>query len=400
VHMVAVRTALARSLKGWDEQLTISNDIDFVLRVIERAVAVAHVPAVLYRWRTHTTSTGHSKASEVMETMTGILNRHFERLGLTKAKASRGLGFNEFRIDWEDDGGEVLIVIPTRNRADLLRPCIESVERTADGANCRILVVDHESTDPETLDYLKVVSERHSVMPYKGVFNYAKINNAAVRAHGGDAKYLLFLNNDIEAIEPGWIQRLRSLAGRPEVGIAGPLLLYPDRHVQHAGVLMGFNGAAEHVGKFAAAYDENGQRNNGYNCILTSVRDYSAVTAACMLMRHDIFREVGGFDENFVVGFNDTDLCLRIREAGYKVLFDGHTALFHHESQTRLESASLAHPEDDERLRSRWRAFFKEGDPFYSPLLEPYGTDHTLRVDNPCPTKMNPRVVKLKWTGS
>jgi GT2 family glycosyltransferase len=396
VHMVAVRTALARALNGWDERLTISNDIDFVLRVIERAVAVAHVPAVLYRWRTHTASAGHRKAAEVMETMTGILNRHLERLGLTKAKASRGLGFNEFRIDWEDDGGEVLIVIPTRNRADLLRPCIESIERTADGANCRILVVDHESTDADTLDYLQVISKRHSVMPYEGIFNYAKINNAAVRAHGGNAKYLLFLNNDIEAISLGWIQRLRSLAARPEVGIAGPLLLYPDGLVQHAGVLMGFHGAAEHVGKFVAAYDETGDRNNGYNCILTSVRDYSAVTAACMLARHDVFREVGGFDENFVVGFNDTDLCLRIREAGYKVLFDGHTVLFHHESQTRLESASLAHPEDDERLRSRWRAFFKEGDPFYSPLLQLNGADHTLRADNPCPTNLNPRVVELK----
>ena len=400
VHMVAVRTALARSLKGWDEQLTISNDIDFVLRVIERATAVAHVPAVLYRWRTHTTSTGHSKASEVMETMTGILNKHLERLGFTKSRASRGLGFNEFRIDWEDDGGGVLIVIPTHNRVDLLRPCIESIERTADGANCRILVVDHESTDPETLDYLKVISERHSVMPYKGVFNYAKINNAAVRAYGGDEKYLLFLNNDIEAINPGWIQRLRSLAARPEVGIAGPLLLYPDGNVQHAGVLMGFNGAADHVGKFASAYDHTGGRYNGYNCILTSVRDYSAVTAACMLMRHDIFRKVGGFDEKFVVGFNDTDLCLRIRDAGYKVLFDGHTVLFHHESQTRRESANLAHPQDDERLRSRWRAFFKEGDPFYSPLLQQHGIDHTLRVDNACSTSMNPRVVKLKWTGT
>jgi GT2 family glycosyltransferase len=261
-------------------------------------------------------------------------------------------------------------------------------------------VIDHESTDPETLDYLKIISKRHSVMPYKGIFNYAKINNAAVRAHGGDARYLLFLNNDIEAIEPGWIQRLRSLAARPEVGIAGPLLLYPDSHVQHAGVLMGFNGSAGHVGKFAAAYDQNGERNNGYNCILTSVRDYSAVTAACMLMRHDIFREVGGFDESFVVGFNDTDLCLRIREAGYKVLFDGHTVLYHHESQTRLEGTSLAHPEDDERLRSRWRAFFKEGDPFYSPLLQPQGADHTLRVDDSCPTKVNPRVVNLSWTGS
>jgi GT2 family glycosyltransferase len=394
-----VRTALARALKGWDEQLTISNDIDFVLRVIERAVAVAHVPAVLYRWRTHTASTGHQKASEVMETMTGILNRHLERRGRTNAKASRGLGFNEFRIDWEDDGGEVLIVIPTRNRVDLLRPCIESIERTADGANCRILVVDHESTDPETLEYLKLISERHSVMPYKGIFNYAKINNTAVRTHGGDAKYLLFLNNDIEAIEPGWIQRLRSLTARPEVGIAGPLLLYPDSRVQHAGVLMGFNGAADHVGKLADAYDQNGGRNNGYNCILTSVRDYSAVTAACMLMRHDIFREVGGFDESFVVGFNDTDLCLRIREAGYKVLFDGHTVLFHHESQTRLENAGVAHPEDDERLRSRWRAFLKEGDPFYSPLLQPHGIDHTLRVDNQCAANLNPRVVKLKRAG-
>ncbi len=147
--------------------------------------------------------------------------------------------------------------------------------------------------------------------------------------------------------------------------------------------------------KFANAYLAKGKRHPGYNCNLTTVRDYSAVTAACMMMRRSVFTKMRGFDEKFVVGFNDTDLCLRIGEAGFKVLYDGFTVLYHHESATRTESKEVDHPEDDARLRVRWSQFFTRGDPFYSPLLAPRGTDHTLRADAGCKGRMGVRVVSM-----
>lgn len=395
VHMVCLRTSLAQQLGGWDENLPISADVDFVLRAIEQAKAVAHVPSVLYRWRTHGGSAGHMKQDMVTAAMTDILRRHLGRSGLP-ATVSPGLGYNEYRLDWPDDGGEVLIVIPTRNRIDLLRTCIDSIEQTSRGANIRIVVIDHESTDRKTVAYLKRLSARHTVMPYSGIFNYALMNNLAVKTHGKQAEYILFLNNDVEARENGWIPRLRSLAGRPGIGAVGPLLLYGDDRVQHAGVLMAFSGAADHAMKFQAAYISKGRRHPGYNCNLTSVRDYSAVTAACLMIRHDVWRQVHGFDEGFVVGFNDTDLCLRIIDAGYKVLYDGQTVLYHHESATRTESKSVDHPADDTRLHARWPGFFTHGDPFYSPLLAPAGADHTLRQDPGCKGRMAVRLVRLR----
>ena len=394
VHMVAVRTEIAQRLGGWDETLPISADVDFILRVIEHARTVTHVPSVLYRWRTHGDSAGHAKQAHVTDAMTGILARHLRRQSLPAA-VRPGFRYNEYRLDWPDDGGEVLIVIPTKNRAELLKACIDSVEKTAPNEHYRIVVIDHDSTDKRTLRYLRTIAERHTVMPYSGPFNYARMNNLAVKAYGGTAKYYLFLNNDVEAREPGWIARLRTLAARPDVGAVGPLLLYGDDRIQHAGVLVGFSGAADHAMKFQDAYLSKGARHPGYNCNLTSVRDYSAVTAACVMIPRRAWRAVKGFDERFVVGFNDTDLCLRIGEAGFKVLYDGFTVLYHHESATRTQSNEVDHPEDDARLRRRWGRFFKEGDPFYSPLLAARGTDHTLRQDEGCKHSSMSRPLRL-----
>ncbi len=395
VHMLCVRTAIAHRVAGWDESLPISADVDFVLRALEVAEKVAHVPAVLYRWRTHETSAGHAKQSEVMETTRGAIRRHLERRGIA-AKVSDGFGFNEFRIDWPDPGGQILIVIPTRNKHDLLRACIDSIERTADRADYRIVVVDHESDEADSRAYLRRIARRHAVMPYKGKFNFAAMNNLAVRRRGADAAFVLFLNNDIEALENGWLPRLRSLAGRADVGAVGPLLLYDDRTVQHAGVILGFNNGAEHVGKFLPATTGDGARRNpGYNDSLTSVRDFSAVTAACMMMRKSVFDSLGGFDEAFAIGFNDTDLCLRVRERGLKVIYDGHTMLLHHESATRSETREVLHPEDAERLRARWARYFADGDPFYNPLLDLVATDHVLREDIGCKQRQVARVTEV-----
>jgi hypothetical protein len=201
------------------------------------------------------------------------------------------------------------------------------------------------------------------------------------------------MNNDIEAVEKGWLQRMRSLAARPEVGIAGTALMYSDKRIQHAGVIVGINGLADHALRFEPVWQQDGSRTLGYNASLTAVRDFSAVTAACMMMRRSVFDQVAGFNEAYVVGFNDTDLCLRVGRAGYKILYDGRTLLFHHESVTRIAKAQLKHPKDDEKLRGDWAHLLRNGDPFYSPLLELYGTDHKLRLEGCGPVA--PRVVAV-----
>ncbi len=400
VHLVCVRTAIAQAAGGWDESMSISADVDFVLRVLERSRTVAHVPAVLYRWRTHAASAGHASQDRVMDATRGALQRHLDRCG-TGAVATDGVAFNQFRVAWPAAPGQVLIVIPTKNKPDLLRTAIESIERTSAGADYRIVVIDHQSTEPAAKRYLATLARTHAVMPYEGRFNYSRMNNLAVRTHGAGAEFVLFLNNDVEAIEDGWLDRMRRLAARPDVGCVGALLLYGDKRVQHAGVILGFNGSADHAFKFADAYldgtglNGGGKRNLGYNCSLTSVRDFSAVTAACMMMRREVFEEIGGFDEDFAVGFNDTDLCLRLRERGLRVLYDGGAVLFHHESATRSDTKQVMHPEDTARLLSRWDGILRGGDPFYSPLLSTKVQDHVLREDPGCRIVHPPRVTRV-----
>jgi len=396
VHPICVRTELARRIGGWDETMPISADIDFVLRVIEEAGSVAHVPAVLYRWRTHETSTGHAKQEQVMAATIGSLQRHLDRLG-TGARASEGPWFNQYRIDWPQAAGRILIVMPTKNGHALLKTAVDSIERTADGADYRLVIIDHESNDPETLTYLAEISERYTVMVYRGAFNFSRMNNQAVRRHGADCEFVLFLNNDIEATENGWLARLRSLANRAEVGAVGALLMYADRRVQHAGVVLGFNNSADHALRLQEVFlDAAGRRNLGYNCALAAVRDYSAVTAACLMMRKSVFDEVGGFDETFGIGFNDTDLCLRIGARGYKILYDGATMLYHFESATRSHTKQVFHPADTKRMVKRWGAKLAEGDPFYNPNLSLSTQDHVPREDPGCRITYEPRVTKLR----
>ena len=395
VHLLCIRTSLARTVGGWDETMPISADVDFVLRVLEQAKVVAHVPYILYRWRTQATSTGHAKQSEVMAATRSSLQRHLDRLG-AQAVVTDGAWFNQFRINWPRPDGEILIVIPTKNKVELLRSCVTSIERTAGDARFRIVIVDHDSKDPATRLYLKQVAARHIVMTYKGAFNYSRINNAAVRKHLGAASFVLFLNNDVEAIQQGWLGRMASLAARRDVGAVGAMLLYADRRVQHAGVILGFNGSADHALKFQDAWlDTNGRRNLGYNCSMTSVREFSAVTAACLMLSIESFLSVGGFDTRFGIGFNDTDLCLRIGATGRKILYDGDTILYHYESATRSETKQVFHPEDTSRLLTTYAALLAKGDPFYNPNLSQDTQDHVAREDRGCLGDKRPRVTQI-----
>lgn len=366
VHFVAVRADLAREVGGLDVEMSISMDVDFVLRVVERAEKVAHIPVPLYRWRTHAGSAGHAKVDAVMDATRGSLQRHHDRMH-SNAIVANGKTFNTFRTDYVDARGRVLVVVPTKNRIDLLKPCVESVLSTTWG-EVDVVIIDHESSDPDVLDYLKVVRDRVTVMPFTGEFNFSRMNNLAVERYGEEYDFFLFMNNDVEAPSSGWLEHMRGLCQRPDVGVVGALLLYADDRVQHGGVVMGVGGPAEHAYK-GEPYAFGGAVNAGYLSGLVSVRDYMAVTGACMLVRSDVFHALHGFDELLSIGFNDVDLCVRARALNYKVLFDGHAVLYHYESATRSLSKQLAHPEDTQLLKSRWDVLLSRPDPYYSPLF-------------------------------
>jgi GT2 family glycosyltransferase/tetratricopeptide (TPR) repeat protein len=367
VHFVVVRASIAKQVR-WDETMAISADVDFMLRMFEQARSITHVPAALYRWRTHGGSAGHSKADQVTEATVGSLNRHLARLE-QPATARAGPSFNCHRIDFADDPQPTAIIIPTKNRHDLLRVAIESLQRTVDTSNVEIVVIDHQSDDPAFHRYMASIAGQVTVVPYRGAFNFAAMNNAAVTALGERHRYFLFMNNDVEAIEPGWLEHMRGLCARPDVGAVGATLLYPDNRIQHSGVVMGLNALVDHAHKFRPFRLPGGVRNPGYNLSLSSTRDYSAVTAACMMVRREVFAEMGGFDEQFEIGFNDVDLCLRLGAAGYAVLNDAHAVLFHHESATRADTPEMLHPEDARRFMQRWAGTMGGADPFYSPML-------------------------------
>lgn len=389
VHFIGVRTELLHQIGGFDETLRVVQDYDLILRILEKAKRVSHVPDILYRWR-HDQHLNDDNKQEVVDNSLGVITRHLKRLGC-KTQIQPGASFNFYNVKFQfTTPAKVAILIPTKNRQDLLKKCIDSLEKTVLPETADIYI-DHESDDPITQSYLTEIATRHHVIPYQGHFNFSAIMNFGVKMCGHYSHYL-FLNNDIEAIENGWLEHMLALARRSDVGIVGAMLLYPDRRIQHAGVIVGLYGAAEHAHKFEPFYYQSGERNSGFNGTLLSNRDFSAVTAACLLMRADVFNQIKGFDENLAVGFGDVDLCLRTRQAGYKVLMDAYAVLIHHESASR---GNTPHEEDSRLFISRYRRLIASGDRCFSPLLSRQSAQFELNLFTKSPQKTQPRTVTV-----
>jgi GT2 family glycosyltransferase len=390
VHLTGYRTQLLRDLGGWDETLAISQDYDLLLRASERARRIVHIPEILYRWRIHEGSAGEGRKSEVMEVSRAALARHLERSGI-EAAVEDGPGFNLFSVRYPLRAGlRVAIVIPTKNHGELVRQCIESLRRTITEVEYDILLVDHESDDPATLEYLASISGSVNIVRYVGPFNFSAINNWAVsRLPEGYSHYLL-CNNDIEAIEPGWLGRMLELGQQDDVGIVGAHLYYPDRKsIQHAGVCVGLFSAAEHYGKHVQPGD---WVEHGYVELLSINHEVGAVTAACLLVRADAWKRAAGFDEAIAVGFGDVDFCLRVAEAGWRVVQCSHARLVHHESYTRKVAESDPHPVDTALFRIKWMALLGAGDPYYSPNLSLTSSKWEIEIPIPCGLQVRRRV--------
>ncbi|MSR32354.1 MAG: glycosyltransferase [Gemmataceae bacterium] len=393
VHPVCARAEVVKAAGLLDPKLRVSHDVDMVLRMLEASRTVAHIPDILYRWRLHAGSASHCAAlHEVTVSTQGALERHLNRLG-TQALVSPALAHhNFFRIDYPlAQGTRVAILIPNKNRADLLSGCLASLEKTLPKGLADIVLIDHESDDPAAVELLQQEAGRYQIVRYSGPFNFAAMMNLGVRSlTKGKYSHYLFLNNDTVAAHPGWLEHLAGLAQRPSVAAAGATLLYPDHTIQHAGVILGLAGPADHSHKFFPF------GHLGMNGSLQATRAYSAVTAACMIVQAPAFHAVGGFDETLAVGFNDTDLCLRLREKGWEIVQTPHAALFHLESQSRL--ADRSHTADNARFVQRHAHLLASCDPYFSPYLDHQGFTHEPAPDAHCPDEVSCREIKTPWS--
>ncbi len=371
-HLGVYHKSLIDKVGGFRIGIEGSQDYDLLLRCIEHidVNAIHHIPRVLYHWRVHATSTAAGSEAKPYTAIAGerALNEHFARLQLACKAEWVGYGY---RVHYALPNPMPLIslIIPTRNGLHLIRQCIQSIVEKTIYPNYEIIVVDNGSDDPATLKYFVSLTQKQDgrvrVVRDARPFNYSALNNAAVAQAKGDLVGLI--NNDIEVINPAWLSEMVSLAIQPGVGAVGAKLLYPNDTLQHGGVLLGIGGVAGHANKYVP------QPCHGQFSRTRLIGSYSAVTAACLVIRKSIYLEVGGLNEkDLTIAFNDVDFCIRVREAGYRNVWTPYAELYHHESATRGVEDN---PEKQARFASevnymlqRWGDLLTM-DPAYNPNL-------------------------------
>lgn len=369
-HLGVYSLPLVRELGGFRKGLEGSQDWDLALRCVERIKPgqIVHIPRVLYHWRAIQGSTALAAGEKNYAVVAGrrAVEEHLERIGQPSEVSILPASMMRVKRSLPVPAPKVSLVIPTRDRVDLLRMCVDSILERSTYPDYEILVVDNGSVEPETLDYFDHISRLANVrvLPYPGEFNYSAINNFAVAQSRGEVIGLV--NNDIEVISPDWMEEMVVHAMRPDVGAVGAMLYYPDDTIQHAGVLVGLGGVAGHVGSRLP------RGSQGYFGRMLLTQELSAVTAACLLVRRSVYDEVGGLDERLRVAFNDVDLCLRIREKGYRNLWTPFAELYHHESASRgLEDNPVKQARfmsEVAFMRERWEGVLRR-DPAYNPNL-------------------------------
>lgn len=375
-HVFVVRRSLFFDAGGMRAGYEGSQDYDFALRATEAAQVIGHIPKVLYHWRVLPGSTALSGSAKPesfnagMKAVQDTLDRR--EVGVSAyhpdwaLKAACGI----FSHAWPDDGPSVAIIIPTKNNVAVLKACVESLKKTT-YKNYEVLIIDNESDDPETLDYLRAL--RNTVVRIAnpgGKFSFAAINNRAVEQVSAD--YVLFLNNDTEVVTPNWLSQMVGYLGMSGVGAVGARLLFPDGRIQHAGIVHGYyNGMVGPAFKLLPGW------NHGYLSYTMVTRNYSAVTAACLLTGRELFLSLGGFDErNFSVAYNDVDYCYRVSDSGRRIVYCPTAELIHHEGYSRGFADNPAEPA---RFRKRYAG---RSEPFYNPNLSL--ADERFAIDARC----------------
>lgn len=382
-HFLAVRKSLVDTVGGLNEKFDGAQDYDFVIRLTEHTKKIYHCPRILYHWRCSNQSTAASQGNKMYAIHAGkaALNAHYKRLGWN-ARAQEGAvdGWYQTKFTLKEEP-LVSILIPNKDHTDDLDVCLNSFFERADYQNYEFIIIENNSVLPETFAYYEKIEKEHDnvkVVYWEAGFNYSAINNFGFKFAKGD--YIMLLNNDVELITPDIFQSMLGFCMRPEVGIVGAKLLYNDHTVQHAGVLVGAGGLADHV--FKGIHEDD----PGYMGRAISSQDVSAVTAACLLVKRSVYEEVGGLEDEFQVAFNDVDFCLKVRKAGYLIVYDADVKLFHYESKSRgMEDTTerfIRFGNEMMLLNSKWDILSTFVDPYYNPnlsYLEYYKINHTIK---------------------
>ena len=381
-HFVLVKKELLTQVGGIREQYDGAQDYDFLLRCVEKTKKIGHVPRILYHWRVHENSTAKSVEQKGYAVDAGkrALQDYYKRKGI-RANVSETRYPGIYRTQYDlTENPKVSIIIPNKDHIEDLKKCLISIKEKAGYQNYEVLILENNSVEKETFQFYESIEKEEKnlkVIYWTGEFNYAAINNwGASQAEG---EYLLFLNNDIEWMSEYFLREMLSVALREEVGVVGSLLYYPNKTVQHAGVVIGYAGIAGH------AFIGQPSGVPGYFSRIICVQDYSAVTAACMMVRKSIFDSVNGFDEAFRVAFNDIDFCLRVRELGSLVVYDPYTRAYHYESKSRgsdEKPENKARFEQEKNLfRSKWEKYMVDGDPYYNVNLTLERPDFVIKKE-------------------
>ena len=381
-HFSVFSRELLESGELFRSQFDGTQDHDMILRLTSKAKHIVHIPRILYYWRSHKGSVASSIDAKTyaIDAAKGAVADHLTKLGYRNFEIESTRAFATiFRIKYELTSRPfVSIIIPNKDHVDDLSRCVESIINLSTYDNYEIVIVENNSETAEIRTYYEEISRhpRVQVVEYKGDFNYSKINNFGVQYAKGE--YLLLLNNDTEVITPDWMEELLMYAMRKDVGVVGAKLYYPDKTIQHAGIVIGL-GAHRTAGHTHYRIPE---ANVGYMGRLCYAQDVTAVTGACMMVSKALYEELGGLDESFTVALNDVDFCLRVREKGLLNIFTPFAELYHYESKSRgsdkKDDRALRYQQESDRFRVKWADALAKGDPYYNPNFSLDHSDFTV----------------------
>jgi FkbM family methyltransferase len=369
-HLLVVRRELFIRLGGLDPTFDGVQDYQFMLRLSEVTDRIEHIPRILYHWRSMPGSVafGLDEKVGIEDAQVRAVNAHLRRLSIPGIASRHPLHRHRVTLSPlpRSSSPLVSIVVVTKDAPKLIGNCLKSIQERTTYPSYEIVVVDNGTTDPEALTILQ--QGQYTIVPFVEKFSYSKANNLGVENARGDI--VLLLNNDTEVVTPGWLEELVFYLGQREVEIVGPLLLYPDQTVQHAGVVLGFRGTADHVMRgFPAGAD-------GYAGSLCCPREVSAVTGACLMMRKKDFIERGGLDQYYATHYQDLDLCLRVASSAKRILYVPTAVLIHHESATRSARYDVL---DRALLLDKWGTVIACGDRFYNPNFSLDGAHYSTK---------------------
>ncbi|HEY9771935.1 MAG TPA: glycosyltransferase [Coleofasciculaceae cyanobacterium] len=381
-HLGIYRRSLVTEVGNFRIGFEGSQDYDLVLRITEKTAQIYHIPDVLYHWRIHrqsTAATADAKpyaANAAQKALIEAMKRRKEPGKVTTRSNFPGVYTVRYQIK---EPKLVSIIIPTKDLADTLDVCLKSIFTKTTYPNYEVVVIDNGSTENKTTrcfeSWQQQEPERFRCYSYNVPFNYSQINNYAVEKAQGD--YLLFLNNDTEVITTDWLEGMVEQVQRPSIGAVGSLLLYPDDTIQHAGVVLGIGGVAGHSHKHLHVSQP------GYISQAASTNNYSAVTAACLMCRREVFEAVGGFETELAIAFNDVDLCLKIASRGYRNVCLSHVVLYHYESKSRgyenTPAKQARFAQEVNYMREKWQQLC-DRDPCYNPNLTKSNENYSLNI--------------------